>query len=156
MAIIDAYTMLSGGVSTTGAITYQTVTGASSVLSTNTLDLLHNQDYGMGESPTVQFEVGTAFTGLTALEMQVITADDAALTTNVTVIGGTGAIPVASLTAGARFYVDVSGRPGNKGQRYVGARYIPTGTGTAGTISAAIVGDVQDSKKLYPSSYSVL
>lgn len=146
MAIIDAATQFSNA---------QTVTGASAVLSANTLDALQNRDLGGGKSFPVLFQVGTAFAGLAALEMQIITADDAGLTTNVNVLGSTGAIPVAALTAAARFYASINPRPGNKGQRYIGCRYVPTGTGTAGTISAQIGGDVGDFKPVYPTSYSV-
>lgn len=119
----------------------QTVTGSSPVLSTNTIDQLVPRDLGEGQGVSVMFQVGTAFAGLTALEMQAITADDAALSSNVKVIGSTGAIPVASLAAGARFIARVN-PTNNKGQRYVGARYVPTGTGSAGTLSAVIC-DIQ-------------
>ena len=146
MAIIDAATQFSNA---------QTVTGASAILSTNTLDALQNRDLGGGGSFPVLFQVGTAFAGLTALEMQVITADDAGLTTNVTAIGSTGAIPLASLTTGARFYAGINSRPQQKGQRYIGCRYVPTGTGTAGSISAQIGGNVGDFKPVYPVGYSV-
>lgn len=146
MPIIDAYTQFSNA---------QTVTGASAVLSANTLDALQNRDLGGADTFPVLFQVGTAFAGLTALEMQVITADDAALTTNVNVLGSTGAIPVAQLTAAARFYASIRPQIGAKGQRYIGCRYIPTGTGTAGTISAQIGGNVGDFKPVYPTGYSV-
>jgi hypothetical protein len=147
MAYVDALLQLASG---------QTVTGASSVLSTNTIDLSQNRDIGAGEDLYGRFQVGTAFAGVTALEFQIIAADDAALTTNVAVLASTGAIPVAQLVANARFAANLSPRIGSKGQRYVGARFVPTGTGTAGTVTADIGLEVQDGQKFYPGGFAVL
>lgn len=157
--IVDNNLVLSGGVSAAGAVTYQTVTGASAVLSANTIDLLQNREMGSGDDLYFRPQVGTAFAGLTALTIEVIVADDAALTSNVAVVGSSGAIPVASLVAGARFAVDVNPRIGSKGQRYMGARYTPTGTGSAGTLFADIGIEIQDANtgtKSYPGGFAVL
>lgn len=135
----------------------QTVTGTgTSVLSTNTIDQLVATDLGEGNDMLGRFQVGTAFAGLTSLEMQIITTDDAALTTNLTVIGTTGAIPLASLVAGARFACDINPRIGSKGQRYVGARYVIVGTGSAGTVTGDIGMGIQDGQKNYPSGIAVI
>ena len=157
--IVDNNLVVSGGVSATGTLTYQAVTGASAVLSTNTIDLLQNREMGVGEDLWLRPLVGTAFAGLTALTVEVVVADDAGLTTNVTVVGSSGAIPVASLTAGARGAVDINPRIGSKGQRYMGARYTPTGTGTAGTLFVDIGIEIQDANtgaKSYPAGFAVL
>lgn len=158
---VDALLALSGSISG-NTVTGQTVTGASNVISTNTVDLASGgspanqvREIGAGEYTYGRFEVVTAFTGLTALEMQVIVADDAALTTNVRVVGTTGAIAVASLVAGARFMCDINPIIGSRGQRYIGARYVPTGTGTAGALYGDIGPDYEDAK-YYPSGYAVL
>lgn len=153
--IIDNFLALSGSWSN-GTWTPQTVTGASAVLSTNTVDLLQNRDIGEGAEMNLRVGVPTAFTGLTALTIEIIVADDAALTTNVTVIGSSGAIPVASLTSGSRFAVGANPRIGSKSQRYLGARYTPTGTGTAGALIAELGTDVQDGQKFYPAGFAVL
>jgi hypothetical protein len=135
----------------------QTVTGTNtSVLSTNTVDQLVATDIGEGNDLRGRFEVGTAFAGLTSLEMQIIAADDAALSSNVTVIGTTGAIALAALAAGARFTCDINPRIGSKGQRYLGARYVIVGTGTAGTITGDIGLGYQDGQKFYPSGIAVI
>jgi hypothetical protein len=152
---VDNNLLVSGSISGS-TITGQTVTGASAVLSTNTIDLLQARDIGEGADTFGRFEVTTAFTGLTALEMQVVIADDAALSTNLTVIGTTGAIPVASLTAGARFACDINPRIASKGQRYMGCRYVPTGTGTAGALLGDIGAEIQDGQKFYPAGFAVL
>lgn len=94
----------------------QTVTGTNtSVLSTNTIDLGTARDMGEGKDLYLRSQVGTAFAGATSVEIQAIVADDAALTTNVTVIGSSGAIPLASLTAAARFAVELNPRLGSLG-----------------------------------------
>lgn len=134
----------------------QPIIGSASVLSTNTVDMLQNGNLGSGKPVDVLFQVNTALTGLTALEMQVITANDAALSSGVAVIGSTGAIPVASLTAGARFIAGVNPNCASNGARYIGARFVPTGTSTGGTVSAVIGDAVQDGAKTYASSMQVL
>lgn len=153
----DARLLLSGSISSVdNSITGQTVTGASAVLSTNTVDLSQTRDMGEGGDLFGRFQIGTAFAGLTALEMQVVTADDAALSTNLTVIGTTGAIAVASLTAGARFACDINPRLASKSQRYIGLRYVPTGTGTAGVVVGDVGAEIQDGQKFYPSGFAIL
>lgn len=135
----------------------QTVTGTNtSVLSTNTIDLGTQRDVGEGRDLYLRSQVGTAFAGATSVEIQAITADDAALTTNVTVVGSSGAIPLASLTAAARFAVKLNPRLGSKGQRYLGARYVIVGAGSAGTITSDIGVEVQDGAKFYASGFSVI
>jgi hypothetical protein len=153
--ITDNNLILSGSWAN-GTWTPQTVTGASAVLSTNTVDLSQARDIGEGQELNLRVGVPTAFTGLTALTMEIIVADDAALTTNVTVIGSSGAIPVASLTAGSRFAVSANPRIASKGQRYLGARFTPTGTGTAGAVIAELGTDIQDGQKFYPAGFAVL
>jgi len=153
--IIDNFLTLSGSWSN-GVWTGQTITGASAVLSTNTVDLLQNRDIGEGTELNLRVGVTTAFAGLTALTAEIVVADDAALTTNVTVIGSSGAVPVASLAAGSRFVVGANPRIGSKGQRYLGVRFTPTGTGTAGALIAELGTDVADGQKFYPVGFSVL
>jgi hypothetical protein len=153
--MIDNYLTLSGSWAN-GTWTPQTVTGSSPVLSSNTVDLLQNRDIGEGGELNLRIGVPTAFAGLTALTAEIVVADDAALTTNVTVIGSSGAIPVASLTAGSRFVVGANPRIASKGQRYLGVRYTPAGTGTAGALIAELGTDVADGQKFYPVGFSVL
>jgi hypothetical protein len=135
----------------------QTVTGTNtSVLSTNTVDLGTNRDIGAGtEYPTLQAVIGTAFAGATSVEIQAIQADDAALSSGVTVIGSSGPIPLASLVAAARFEVNLNTRIGSKGQRYLGARYVIVGAGSAGAVTSFFGLDTQDGQKFYPSGYTV-
>ena len=153
---VDANLVLAGS-AVGNTISYQTVTGATAVLSTNTVDLTNARDIGEGNDLLkVRFQVGTVFAGLTALTVELISTTDAALTAGIVVIGSSGAIPVASLLAGARFAFEVNPRLGVVGQRYLGLRFTPTGTGTTGTIFADIGPDYQDGAKFFPSGFAVL
>jgi hypothetical protein len=152
---VDNNLVVSGSVSAAGVVGFQTVTGASAVLSTNTIDLGVARDIGAGEDLYLRAQVGATFTGLTALDIDLITADDAALSVNVTVVDSIKAIPVASLVAGARFGLNLNPQLGRNGRRYLGARYVPTGTGTAGTLFADIGAEVQD-QKTYASAITVI
>jgi hypothetical protein len=155
--MIDNNLVVSGAVSAAGVISGQTATGTdTSVLSTNTIDLGTTRDLGEGADQYGRFEVITAASGGTSVEFQVIAADAAALTGNVTVVGTTGAIAVASLTAGARFACAINPRLASKGQRYLGVRYVTVGAVAAGAYFADIGCEVQDGQKFYPNGFAVL
>jgi hypothetical protein len=152
---VDAALTLSGSISG-NTVTGQNVFGnGTSVLSTNTADLGAARDLGEGGDLYGRFEVTTAFTGGTSCEFQVIVADDAGLTSNVTVVGTTGAIAVASLTAGARFACEINPRLGSKGQRYIGLRGVNVGNNSAGAIFGDLGLDVHDGQKFYPAGFTV-
>ncbi len=157
--LLDANLLVSGtlaGTALAPTVTGQTITGASAVLSTNTIDLQNVRDIGEGNDfVKARIEVVTAFTGLTALQFDVIQADDTALSSNVTVIGSIGAVPVASLVTTARFEIELNARIGSKGQRYLGMRYTPTGTGTAGAVIADFGAEYTDGQKFYTSGFLV-
>jgi hypothetical protein len=153
--LVDNNLLVSGSI-VNGVVTGQTVTGASSVLSTNTIDLSVNRDIGEGDDIYLRAQVVTVFAGLTALNLQAIVADDAALTTNVTIIGDSGPIPVAQLPVAARFAVRINPRIASLGQRYLGARFVPTGTGTTGALMADFGLEVQEGRKFYPVGSSVI
>jgi hypothetical protein len=158
--ITDSALLVSGvlaGTATSSTITGQSITGAGAVMSTNTVDLSWTRDVGEGNDLLkCRVEVVTAFTGLTALQVDVIQADDAALSTNVKAIGSSGPIPVASLTAGARFEIELNARIGSIGQRYLGLRYTPTGTSTAGAVIGDFGAGYSDGQKFYPVGYLIL
>jgi hypothetical protein len=153
---VDNNLIVSGGVTAAGVVSFQTVIGSLVVLSTNTIDLGVARDIGAGEDTFLRVEVGTAFTGLTALDLEAIVADDAALSVNVTTVGELKGIPVASLAAGARFAIDISPLLGSNGRRYLGARFTPTGTGTAGTLFADYGLETQDGGKSYASGFAII
>lgn len=164
--IIDNGLTFSGSWSN-GTWTGQTVTGTNtSVTSTNVLDTNPtttgagaNQpvDLGSGERLTLAFAVGTAFAGATSVEFQLVSADDSGISTNVQVLVSTGAIPIASLTAGKQFALNVDRSAPYSARRYVAVRYVIVGAGSAGTVIANMVKDYSDvQNNLYKSGYSVL
>lgn len=157
MAYVDNSLLLSGSISSVGAIAGQTVYSVgTSVLSTNTVDLGVARDMGEGSDLFGRFEYTVAAVGGTSIEMQVISATDAALTTAVTVLGTTGPIAVASLTLGSRFVCDINPVIGSKGQRYLGLRYISVGTTTAGSVFGDLGIEIQDGQKFYAGGFAVL
>lgn len=126
----------------------------TTAVSADTIDLSQARDIGAGEDLYMAFAVGTAFAGGTSTEFQVISSANADLSSP-TVVGSSGAIATASLTAGSRQAVRINPRVGSNGQRYLGARYVVVGTNTAGTVTADIVHGIQDSKT-YASGFSVV
>ncbi|SEI96343.1 Bbp16 family capsid cement protein [Paraburkholderia diazotrophica] len=125
--ILDQQTLLSDA---------QTVT-----ITANSANVIDTLAPGMVTNDISVFaQVMTAFAGGTSLGIAVVSADDAALTVNVTKHFDTGAIPVASLTAKA---LPIAMRlPPQKMRRYVGLVYTVVGTMSAGTITAGIVEDL--------------
>lgn len=161
---IDALLALSGSILGNTVTPQATFASGASVLSTNTIDLstagipaTQVRDIAEGgEFAQARIEIITAFTGGTSAEFQVITADDAALSVNVTVIGTTGPIAVAALTAGSRFAARINPRLASKGQRYIGGRTVNVGVNTTGAIYMDIGAEVQDGQKFYPVGFQVL
>lgn len=157
MAIIDAFTVFSGSTSAAGVISGQTVTGTNtSVLSTNTYDLGVARDIGKGMPLNVIFETIVAASGGTSVQFQVITADDAALSSNVEVINQTDAIPVATLTAGTQIPLVIDRIDPLPAKRYIGLRYVLVGAVAAGSYFAGIVVNVPDKQTNYASGFVVL
>lgn len=152
----DANLLLSGSISAANVITGQTVTGTGNVLSTNTIDLLQARDMGEGEDLWARFQITTAFAGCTSVEFQAVQADDAGLTTNLTVVDSSGAIPLAQLVLGARFALNINPRVGKTGQRYLGVRYVIVGTASAGVVVTDVGQSVQDGQKFYPSGFAII
>ncbi len=160
----DAFLQLSGAITQTGSgtgvqtvVTGQTVTGTdTSVLSTNNIDLLTARDIGKGEPLNVDIDVITAASGGTSVEVQFVEADNAALSSNLKVLGSTGAIPVATLVAGARLSMRVPRCDPNAAKRYLGLRYVTVGAVAAGAYFATIVKDLADVPVYYPSGITVL
>jgi hypothetical protein len=100
-------------------------------------------DPGRGGEPVqVWIQVNTAFTGGTSLQPKLVMADDAALSTNLTILDETPAVVEASLVSGYRFRL--SGLPAGLTQRYLGIQYVTVGTHGAGTVTAGLVIDAQD------------
>lgn len=154
--IVDA------NLSVAGSITGNTVTGqnvfgnGTTVVSSNSIDLSSTREIGEGEDIYARVEVTTAFSGGTSGQFQAIVADDAALTTNVTIVGAGEVVPVASLVAGYRAAIRVNPRVGLLGRRYLGIQCVNAGNNTAGAIYGDFGQGIQDGQKFYPSGFSVL
>lgn len=152
--ITDANLLLSGTLKADGSITPQTVT--ANAVSANTVDLRQATDIGQGQPLFGRFYVHTAAVGGTSLEMQIIAADNEALTAGVVVLGTTGAVPLAQLKAGARFACALSPQIASTGKRYMGARYVAQGTFSAGAYTADVGLEIQDGQKSTPRGYNVI
>jgi hypothetical protein len=128
----------------------------TTAVSTDTVDLSIARDMGEGEDLFMNFAMTEAFAGGTSTNFEVIIADNAALSSNVVVIGASGAIVTASLPLGTNVAVRLNPQIASLGKRYLGARYTVSGTNTAGKVTADIVTDVQDGKKFYASGFAVV
>lgn len=128
------------------------IRAAGSYLSTNTVDLSVNRDVGAGEGLKIYTNVDVAFAGGTNVTIEVLVSDNADLS-SADVIGRSELITTAQLALGAAHVMEVPQQLNAKGKRYLGLRYVSTGTYTAGSISSRIVKDVHD-VKYYPIGYT--
>lgn len=159
--IIDALLQLSGTYNPTAG---QSLVGAAqTIVSTNVIDTAGvgvgntARDIGMGESLEVALEMIIAAAGGTAVDIRLVEADDAAISVNVQTIVSTGAIPIASLTAGTTFALHWDRAQPYPARRYIALQYVTTGTWTTGTIMAAVVKNVQDkgNNTIFNSGFAV-
>lgn len=128
----------------------------TTAVSTDKIDLSQARDIGEGEDLYMVFTVGTALTGGTSVNFEVVIADDAAISTNVESIGASGAIVTATLVAGYQTAVRLNPLIGRLGRRYLAARYTIVGTYSAGAVTADLVTGIQDGKKFYASGFAVV
>jgi hypothetical protein len=128
----------------------------TTAVSTDTVDLSVARDMGEGGDLYMNFAMTEDFAGGTSTNFEIIIADNAALSSNVVVIGASGAIVTADLTLGKNVAVRLNPQIASLGKRYLGARYTVSGTNTAGKVVADIVMDVQDGKKFYASGFTVI
>lgn len=130
----------------------------ASAVSTNTIDLGVARDIGEGRDLYMVFTITETFATLTSLTFNIVTDDNAALSSP-TVIGATGAITLASgnLAAGKQHVVRIPPAIAAKGERYLGASYTVGGSSaTAGKVTTDIVLDIQDGRKAYASGFTVV
>lgn len=154
--------------------TAQAVTATA--VSTDSIDLGVAREMGAGKQLVWHISVNQTATaaGAATVDFEAITADDAALTSNVTVVGRSEPIGKAELVA----YTANSGSAGKPavvvpidmktaittppnqslalGKRYLGVRYtVATGPLTAGQFTADLVAEIQDGRKFYASGFTV-
>jgi hypothetical protein len=161
--IIDALLQFSGTI-TGNTVTGQSLAGtAQTFTSTNVVDLAGvgtgntARDLGMGEGMEIMVEVTAAFTGGTSMQVALVVADDAAITTNVTTVILEAALPIASLTVGTQIPIHLDRVAPLTARRYMALQYITLGTMTAGSVVAAVTKSVQDkgNNTLFNSGFTV-
>lgn len=106
--------------------------------------LLHDIGRGTGRRINLHVQITTAAVGATAtLDAKFVCADDAALTTNLTILLTSTPIAVATLVAGYRFRF--GSIPGVIPRRFLGMQYVvATANFTAGAMYAALCLDSED------------
>lgn len=120
--------------------------------------LIANRNIGRGGPSRIYAQVsnpaGVTAAGAATVTFEVITADDGALTTNVTSLYTTGPIGKAALTPGARPLDIVTP---NTSQPYIGVRYtVATGPLTAGTFDSGIVETTENPTNTRPPYFTGL
>lgn len=133
--ILDRETQVSDG---------QAITATA--VSTDTIDLgVAGRDISNAEHFSPFAQVRAAFNNLTSLEFQIIESANANLSSHV-VLATTGAIPLASLVAGA--VIQLPKQLPRTSLRFLGFRYVVAGTApTAGSVDAGFVMALQTNKR---------
>lgn len=159
--INDANLLLAGTVSSAGVVTGQLVTALGNTVSTNTVDLANatfaNQttEFGQGRRLQINVSVLQAVTsaGAATVQLQLIQATDAALTTAVDVINQTDVFAIANLTAGTVVPVTWDRIAPLVPKRYIGLRFVvgtAALTNATGQFVGTVVLDQQDVKNIFP------
>ncbi len=128
----------------------------TTAVSTDKIDLSVARDIGEGQDLFMNFAVTTAFAGGTSVKFEVVIADDAAISSNVEVVGSSDAVLTAALVAGKNEAVRINPKIASLGRRYLAARYTVSGTYSAGKVTADVVMDIQDGRKFYASGFAVV
>ena len=150
--ITDVLLTVSGSNTPGSAISGQAITGTA--VSTDKIDLGTARDIGEGRDLFMVFTIVTSFNTLTSLDLQVVTDDNASLSSP-TVIGSVN-VALANLTAGKQYVVRLPPQIASLGERYLGAQYTVNGSNpSTGSILAQIVMDIQDGRKFYASGFTV-
>lgn len=162
--ILDNFLTVAGSISAAGVVTGQSFNTATTAVSTNSIDngpltIGGNQpnDPGQGEALEAMVVILTAPTVGTTCKYQVIQADDAALTSNVQIIGSTADIPIASLPIGTLVPIAWPGAAPVPTKRYMGLQVVTVGAIATHSILGTFLKNAQDIKNyLYKSGFAVL
>lgn len=114
-----------------------------------------SQGVNLGAGQPIEFAVHVTegFAGLTSLEVQIVGADNAALTSNPVVIDSSGDIPLVDLTAGSRQFRGKLNSSQKK--RYYGFKYVVNGPdATAGKVTS-YMGQGVPEQDYYDKNYTV-
>ena len=126
----------------------------STAYSTNTIDLSIARDVGEGTALYMNFALTEAFANGTNITFEVVTSANANLSSH-DVVGSSTTIATAALTLGKNIVVRINPDIAGKGKRYLGARYVVTGTMNAGKVTADVVETIGDGQKYYASGFTV-
>lgn len=120
--------------------------------STNTYDcgLTGPQSIGDGEPVRVRAQVTTSLVGGTNIQVQYVQSANADLSSHDVLASGETIVTADAVAGKVLFDQRV---PANA-KRYVGLRYVISGTYTAGAVDAGIVG-VSDTDKFYPAESGI-
>lgn len=126
--------------------TDQAITSASTYVSTNVLDTqIPGGDAAVGEETRVSFLVTEGFAGGTDVTFQLFTSDTENFASE-SKIFDSGAIATANLGKGT----EIKAKLPFGCKRYLRAKYVSTGTYSAGKITAGIVHEVDNWKAANP------
>jgi hypothetical protein len=157
--IIDQFLVFDQGAysTTTGMSGIAQFASGATTTSTNTIDLLNARDIGAGTANdtadlTVEWLITTAYTGGTSVNFQILGSTN---NSAYTVYAETGAVPIASLTVGARLKLKmpIVTPDGGPAPRYLQLAYVNAGANTAGSVIAWL-GTVE-SQRYYPPGVTV-
>ena len=126
----------------------------TTAFSTDTIDLGTARDIGEGTALYMNFALTEAFANGTNITFEVVTSANANLSSH-DVIGSSATIATAALTLGKNIVVRINPDIAGKGKRYLGARYVVTGTMNAGKVTADVVETIGDGQKYYASGFTV-
>ena len=126
----------------------------STAYSTNTIDLSAARDVGEGTTLYMNFALTEAFANGTNITFEVVTSANANLSSH-DGVGSSTTIATAALTLGKNIVVRINPDIAGKGKRYLGARYVVTGTMNAGKVTADVVETIGDGQKYYASGFTV-
>jgi hypothetical protein len=139
-AAIDGQALTTGNILSTDKISLATVTTATSN---------GTREIGSGMELYVLFTVTEAFVGGTSVDFTLVTDDNASISSPTT-IASTGTILTAALAAGRQYVIRIPNVVGSIGEQFLAARYVISGTYSAGKVLTQVVLNLQDGKKFYP------
>ena len=128
----------------------------ASAVSTNTIDLSQARDIGEGKPLYMVFTITETFATLTSLAFNVVTDDNASLSSPAVINTVSVTLASGGLAAGKQLALPIPPLKGSKGERYLGASFTVSGSNaTAGKITTDIVETFQDGQKYYASGFTV-
>jgi len=159
--ILDALLQFSGTLNPTAGQLLNKAAGtytSDNVIDTAGVGLFSQaRDLGKGRDLNVMIEVTQAFAGGTSLTVNLVEADDAAISVNVQTLTSTPVIPLASLTLGQQIPLHWDRVEPFAQRRYIAVTYTIVGTMTAGAVVTFVVDTVQDkgNNTIFNSGFSV-